>query len=74
MTLKDFLAALGDQPSVVAASFAARIGVSRQAVERYRDGRVPRPEHIRKIFEATGGAVRPDDFYLPQRKRRRKAS
>lgn len=43
--------------------FADRIGVSRQALHRYRQGsRIPRPEVLAKIKKATAGAVTADDF------------
>lgn len=47
------------------AEFAAKIGAeSRMTVTRYAKGdRIPTREMMEKIFEVTGGAVRPDDFY-----------
>lgn len=43
--------------------FADRIGVSRQALSRYKAGtRMPRPEVLARIREATGNAVTADDF------------
>lgn len=49
------------------AAFASRIGVSRQALHRYRRGeRMPRPDQLHRIREATDGAVTADDF-LPAR-------
>lgn len=45
--------------------FAARIGVTHEAVRRYvRCKRVPTPAIIKKIVKATNGKVRPDDFYV----------
>ena len=44
--------------------FAARIGVSAEAVRRYAHGtRTPRPAVMARIAAATGGVVRPDDFF-----------
>lgn len=59
MKLGDYLTLrnLGD------ADFGALIGVSRQAVHRYKTGeRVPEWPILAKIKEATSGAVTPDDF------------
>jgi transcriptional regulator with XRE-family HTH domain len=44
--------------------FAAKIGVSKKAVDHWIAGRrLPRPEQMRRIIEATNGAVGPGDFY-----------
>ena len=46
------------------ADFAARIGVSRQALWRYKSGeRIPRPKILERIQLATGGKVKPADFF-----------
>jgi transcriptional regulator with XRE-family HTH domain len=46
------------------AEFAALIGVTRQAVHRYKAGeRIPDQATMTKIFEVTGGAVTPNDFF-----------
>lgn len=46
------------------AEFAAKIEVTRQAVHRYKVGdRIPDQATMSKIFEATGGAVTPNDFF-----------
>lgn len=43
--------------------FAEHIGVSRQALHRYKNGeRTPRPYVLARIREATNGAVTADDF------------
>lgn len=43
--------------------FGQRIGVTRQAVHRYKTfGRFPEKEILALIVEATGGAVTPNDF------------
>lgn len=42
--------------------FGQRIGVTRQAVHRYKNGRFPEKETLKLIVEATGGAVTPNDF------------
>jgi predicted transcriptional regulator len=44
-------------------AFGDLIGVSRQAVDRYVEGRVPETEVMRKIILATKGRVRPNDFF-----------
>jgi len=49
------------------AEFAALIGVSVSAVQFWRTGgRMPRKAQMQSIFEATDGAVTPNDF-LPFR-------
>lgn len=46
------------------ADFAARIGVSRQALHRYKSGeRIPRPAILQRIQGQTGGQVQPADFF-----------
>ena len=46
------------------ADFAARIGVSRQALWRYKAGeRIPRRPILERIQSVTGGDVRPADFF-----------
>lgn len=61
MKLSDYLTA----HAVTYSGFAAAIGVANaKVVERYaKQQRIPRPEIMRKIVGATGGAVRADDFY-----------
>jgi transcriptional regulator with XRE-family HTH domain len=45
------------------ADFALRIGVTRQALWRYKfAGRIPKPEIIARISEATNGRVTANDF------------
>lgn len=62
MKLTDYLAS----QSISDADFANVIGVSRQAVHRYKTGeRAPEWPVLAKIRDATDGAVTPDDF-LPQ--------
>lgn len=47
------------------AAFAARIGVSRQALWRYKSGeRIPRPSILQRIQGETGGQVQPADFFV----------
>lgn len=47
--------------------FAAEIGVSRQALHRYREGqRTPRPEIMVRIREASNGKVTANDFLPPR--------
>lgn len=45
--------------------WAAKIGISRVYFMMIRkEERVPRPAIMRTIFDVTGGAVTPNDFYL----------
>jgi len=61
MKLNDWLATR--ETEISNSEFAERIGVSRQAVWRYRLGeRMPRPDVISRIREATRGAVTANDF------------
>lgn len=48
--------------------FAAKAGISRSDVSKYRSGRSkPKDDAMRKIFAATNGLVTPNDFYdLPE--------
>ena len=66
---------LSDNPEA-AADFHERIGVTRQALDRYRKGeRIPKPAPMAKIYAATDGAVDPNSFYkLPSLTSRRPAS
>lgn len=59
MKLADWLATekLSDE------EFAARIDTTRQAVWRYRTGRIPKREVMSRISQATNGDVQPADFY-----------
>ena len=51
------------QTGETAARFAARVGVDVKTLYRYLSGeRFPTPENLRRIREATGGAVTADDF------------
>lgn len=47
--------------------FAVMIDVSDSAIHRWTatddDKRIPRPEHMASIQEATGGKVKAQDFY-----------
>lgn len=46
------------------AAFAEKISVSRQALWRYKSGeRIPRPKILERIQLATGGKVKPADFF-----------
>lgn len=59
MQLKSYLATEGRTPAM----FAAEVGVTVQTLYRYLSGeRFPTPENLRRIREATGGAVTADDF------------
>lgn len=60
------LSALGrylSEQGITQAQFAEQIGVEQPTVARYVGGRVPEPSVLRKIVEATGGAVQPNDFF-----------
>jgi transcriptional regulator with XRE-family HTH domain len=50
---------------------AAKVGVGRSMISRVRRGkRLPSYQLMQAIAEATGGAVRPDDFFdLPPARR-----
>lgn len=62
MQLKSYL----EREKISRASFGATIGVSEVAVTRYINGaRIPRPEKMARIEAATGGAVKPNDFFAP---------
>ena len=53
-----------DNRDITVADFAARIGVTAQAVHRYVAGeRVPRRDVMERIKRATRGAVQPNDFF-----------
>ena len=61
MDLRSYL----DDQKIPVSQFAADVRVSVAALHRYLAGqRVPRPEIMRRIITASGGAVRPDDFVL----------
>lgn len=60
MNLRSWL----DQNNVTAAEFGRRVELSRSAVLRIAMGkRMPRPDAMRRIVEATAGAVQPNDFF-----------
>ncbi|WP_439816806.1 helix-turn-helix domain-containing protein [Zavarzinia sp. CC-PAN008] len=53
------------QSGLTLTSFAERAGVSVAAMSRYARGRqIPRPEVMRRLIEASGRQIGPDDFYL----------
>lgn len=59
MNLKSHLSASGESVAV----FASRVGVDVKTLYRYLSGeRFPTPENLRRIREATAGAVTADDF------------
>ena len=70
MRLQDYFAAHDIDPG----TFATSIGVTRQALDRYRQRkRIPKPDVMSNIFRETRGEVRPDDFYdLPALRKQRK--
>jgi predicted site-specific integrase-resolvase len=58
------LAAYLEANAIRPAAFAELLGVDTSTIYRLKaDGQIPTPELMRKIVEATEGAVRPDDFY-----------
>ena len=60
MTLDQYLSFTATSRRV----FAERIGVSQVSITRYLAGsRLPRPDEMRRIYDATGGMVSADDFY-----------
>lgn len=60
MDLKTYL----DNQSMTCRDFAKQVGVTERAVIKWRrKERIPRPEHMNKIGEVTGGEVGPNDFY-----------
>lgn len=65
LTLEKYLAENGFS----AACFAEKIGVTGEAVRRYAAGeRIPRPQIMARIVEATGGAVDYRGFYAERPK------
>jgi transcriptional regulator with XRE-family HTH domain len=59
MKISDWLA----KADIADSEFADRIGVSRQALSRYKAGaRTPRPNVLARIREATNGRVTANDF------------
>ena len=60
MTLKDFLVST----KTPAAQLAKVLGISVISVHRYITGvRMPTKAILRRIVDATNGAVQPNDFY-----------
>lgn len=60
MTLAQYLKAAGKNYD----DFASEVGSTSWAVGKWcRGERIPRPEQMARIREATGGAVTADDFY-----------
>lgn len=58
------LATYLDQEKITHKAFADRIGCEQPTVTRFvGEKRVPTPELMSKIVEATGGQVTPNDFY-----------
>lgn len=61
MTLREYLRAKALTPRL----FGKQVGASEHTVIKWvRGDRMPRMSAMKKIVKATGGAVRPDDFYL----------
>ncbi len=60
MKLCDYL----KSQKITAADFSKKIGVSSVSIHRWLVKKsIPRPDQMARIFEATDGAVRPEDFY-----------
>lgn len=60
MKLHDWMVGVAKTPE----ELARAIGVTGEAVRRYRSGaRMPRPEITRRIHEVTGGAVTAQDLH-----------
>ncbi len=59
MTLESYL----KQHGLTQFEFAARVGCEQPTISRFINGRVPSPEMMTKILEATDGAVTPNDFF-----------
>lgn len=59
MKLADYMKAEG----LDSASLAKKIRVSRQAVDRYLEGRIPEPQVMKRLLRATKDRVTPNDFY-----------
>jgi len=59
MTLPEFLS----EAQISQSQFAKKIGVSKQAVQRYVKGRIPEPDVMRRIALATGSKVTANDFF-----------
>ena len=52
-----------DKVGVTDGEMAARVGCSRSAISRYRSGeRMPRPDTLIKLVDATNNDVSPMDF------------
>lgn len=51
------------EKTITAEEFGRMVNASPGAVRKWRSGeRMPRPEHLARIREATGGAVTANDF------------
>jgi transcriptional regulator with XRE-family HTH domain len=70
MKLSEFLSEKNN--GMTASEFAARLGISRQALHRYmKEERRPEWNVLQRIFRETGGAVTPNDFLDKRRGRSR---
>lgn len=60
MTLNDWL----KKKDLSKAQFALQMGLTERAIRMWIDGdRIPAKNQMLEIFEATGGKVKPNDFY-----------
>ncbi|MGN7160849.1 helix-turn-helix domain-containing protein [Sphingomonas sp. SAFR-052] len=69
MTLDSYLVSKG----ITEPAFAAMVGLNQSTVNRLRKGSVPSPNVMRRILDATSGAVTPNDFFGLQPQPRRRA-
>lgn len=59
------LAAYLEEKKISAAAFGRQVGVTRSTVIRWTTGdRSPNSAAMQAIIDATGGKVRPDDFFV----------
>lgn len=73
MTLEQYLSA--PTPKISHAAFGERVGVTQATINRYVSGaRFPAPDMIRKIEEATSGAVTVNDWYSDAQARSKEAA
>lgn len=50
--------------SIRPSDLAGELKVTTMALWRYRRGRVPAPEIMRRVVKRTKGVVQPNDFYV----------
>lgn len=73
MTLEKYLSA--STPKISHAAFGELVGVTQATINRYVSGtRFPSPEMVRKIHDATNGAVGVSDWYSEEQARSKVAA